>query len=377
VDKDMHYYGTYALARAAGVRADTARTIATAAQYVDDSNGADEAVVHPDGARFRLEATAHHPFSIKGLVRNNDLDDQQLVWVPFHFLPGGEGDTQSRRLICRKDSKFARAMVQHHLALAEDHFFGIELMGITAHVYADTFAHYGFSGVSSRVNRVVASSIRAENATDIPSRLDRFFAKFGMPNGLANFRTRVESFIGQQGTELDPAATGALGHGAVATFPDQPYMRWSYTYEMPEHSGITEMKRNNAQDYEEAAAALHAMCRKVAALKGGLHADGPGLAFERDVRLVVRKIFAEEKPTQDRIGIWKAAIADGRLGAPPGDQIPDYDPEAWTRDAQELSHVTTAERATERSAYRFHRAAAIHRNYVLTELLPRMGVYII
>src|SRR5258705_2423175 len=96
----MHYYGTYAMARAAGIRADCAHRIATAAEFVDDSTLTD-VIVHPDGARFRGEPTAHHPTE---LVPINNLDDQQLVWVPFHFLPGGIGETQSQKLMCVKDS---------------------------------------------------------------------------------------------------------------------------------------------------------------------------------------------------------------------------------------------------------------------------------
>jgi hypothetical protein len=113
MDIDMHYYGTYALARAAGIGAGSARIIATAAQYVDDSIGSTDAIVHPDGARFRSESTAHHS-SIFDLRILNNLDDQQLVWVPFHFLPGGEGTTQSEKLMCVKNSRFAQAMVTHH-----------------------------------------------------------------------------------------------------------------------------------------------------------------------------------------------------------------------------------------------------------------------
>src|SRR5580658_5255170 len=76
MDIDMHYYGTYALARAAGLSASVARRIATAAEFVDDSTDT-EVIVHPDGARFRGESTAHHPTD---LAPNNDRDDQLLVW---------------------------------------------------------------------------------------------------------------------------------------------------------------------------------------------------------------------------------------------------------------------------------------------------------
>jgi hypothetical protein len=376
LDIDMHYYGTYALARAAGIRADAARVIATAAQFVDDAIGSKEAIVHPDGARFRSETTSHHPFSLAGVIQNNNLDDQQLVWVPFHFLPGGDGDTQSQKLICRKDSKFAREMVRHHL-VESSKFYGLELMGITAHVYADTFAHYGFSGVSSRVNRVVAASIRPQNAPDGTGMLDRFLKKFGVQNAFDNFCIRVSSMVATKWTTLDPAATGALGHGAVATFPDQPYLRWSYDYEMPAYSGMPCMSRNNAQDYEEGAAALHRMFRDFAAHDERFYSDWAGLDFEKDLRLRVRQIFAVEKPSQDRSDIWKAAVTAGQFTSKPGETIPPYDPMAWQTEIEELRFLPSAQDATSVPSYRFSRAAAAHRDYVLMELLPKMGVYII
>ena len=37
MQKDMHFYGVYAMARAAGIKPDSAYTIAYASQFVDDA----------------------------------------------------------------------------------------------------------------------------------------------------------------------------------------------------------------------------------------------------------------------------------------------------------------------------------------------------
>src|SRR4029079_5571182 len=124
----MHYYGTYALARAEGIRADVAEVIATASQYVDDST-AHRAIPPPAGAVFKIEVTSHHPTD---LPANDDDGDQRRVWVPFHFFPGGEGSELTDKLICVKDSALAREMVSHHLGCAERPW-AVELIGITAH----------------------------------------------------------------------------------------------------------------------------------------------------------------------------------------------------------------------------------------------------
>ena len=49
-------------------------------------------------------------------------------------------------------------LIDHYLDL-QDRPFALELIGLIAHVYADTFSHAGFSGVSSRRNKVDAASL--------------------------------------------------------------------------------------------------------------------------------------------------------------------------------------------------------------------------
>src|SRR5690349_19517360 len=106
---DMHYYATYALARAAGISAPAAQIIATAAEYVDDSDYVD--VELDDQVFIHAPPTAHHPTN----KQNVQPVDQRSVWVPIHFIPGGEGDSLSEQLVCLKDSVIAREMVEFHL----------------------------------------------------------------------------------------------------------------------------------------------------------------------------------------------------------------------------------------------------------------------
>jgi len=141
------------MARAAGLKKEVCETIATAAQFVDD-HAEKESVEFRDGARLDVEATAHHTINVKNL----DREDQRQIWVPFHFLPGNEGDIYTQRLVCKKDSEIAQEVIKFNLSLL-DQPFALPLVGITAHVYADTFSHYGFSGVSSRANKIVNDSI--------------------------------------------------------------------------------------------------------------------------------------------------------------------------------------------------------------------------
>ena len=73
---DMHYYGTYAMARASGLRPETCQIVAAAAQFVDDNAGK-EKVEFDDGARIDVDATAHHTVD----VHNTDPKDQRKVFM--------------------------------------------------------------------------------------------------------------------------------------------------------------------------------------------------------------------------------------------------------------------------------------------------------
>ncbi|MCL1817629.1 MAG: hypothetical protein FWG35_01775, partial [Spirochaetaceae bacterium] len=117
MQKDMHYYGTYAMAVAAGIPQNDANIIAYAAQFVDDSTRYDSEVNHDGGMLFGI-TTAHHP--AQALIRSpkdhlSGLEEQRKIWVPFHFFPGGIGKTFAEKLLCVKDGKIVREMLDNHL----------------------------------------------------------------------------------------------------------------------------------------------------------------------------------------------------------------------------------------------------------------------
>ncbi len=351
---DMHYYGTFALAYAAGLKKETAAIIATAAQFVDD-NAAASTIEFQDGGRVDAEATAHHVAQLCNL----DKEDQRQVWVPFHFLPGNEGKTYSQRLICRKNSDIAKAMVSNHLTYAK-HEMGPHLIGITAHVYADTFAHWGFSGVGARRNKVdndsfVFYGLDQRTQEYIEGKAEEFFREYGECGGLfANLKSWLaETF------------SGALGHGAVATYPDRPYLKWSFEYEYPKKHRL---QRDNPKDFMEGCAALHSMFRKFAK-KNPQHASGAGLPFNT-IRPEVKQILLFQGTREGRIGQWLKAARAGKL-SPRGYIIPRYSPEDWLFEASELDNSSDSKAALGSNLYRFYQAASLHRYYVLRELLPK------
>jgi hypothetical protein len=64
---DMHFYGVYALARAAGVQPDVARIIAHASQFVDDAIE-DEAIVLEDQRGVVPTMTSHGPIDYQNTL---------------------------------------------------------------------------------------------------------------------------------------------------------------------------------------------------------------------------------------------------------------------------------------------------------------------
>lgn len=355
---DMHFYGTYAMARAAGLNVKTCTTIATAAQFVDD-NAKNDALTLKDGARVDILATAHHANDIS----NIELDDQRLVWVPFHFLPGNEGNSYTERLMCRKNSALAQEMVEHHLSMA-DRPFAAELLGVTAHVYADTFSHYGFSGVGSRRNRVDNGSIKLHGlggAIDqyIRNKAKLFFSSYNDHGGLVE---NIRAFA----LDVVEKISGALGHGSVATYPDRPYLSWSFDYE---NEDMPSSDRDNLATFLEACEALHAMFSRFAAARPEL-TDQPPKPFA-DIKSMVSNVLATEANCDGRIEAWREAASSGDLFPGGAELLPTYSEDTWHQQRESFCDLEDSRTAIDLEAFRFYQASAIHRTYVLRDLMPK------
>ena len=370
---DMHYYCTCAMARAAGLSPDDSRIIATAAQFVDDNAGKDT-ITFRDGARLDVDATAHHVFD----VANIDPEDQRHVWVPFHFIPGNEGDEYTEKLICRKDSAVVRELVDHHVGLSEKNYY-LPLLGIAAHVFADTFSHYGFSGVSSRKNRVDMGSLQIVNGArfdedlqdHIAKKGERFRERYGREGG---FLPNIKRLWQSVKSEVAETGSGALGHGAALTYPDRPYMHWQFEYEDRRGAGRGGTQgRNNPVTFLEGAEALHRMFRQVREFRDSEGADNGrewGQIAER-----VKDIIDRPGRKQERVGYWQEAAGNGDLHDGPGQRIPNYEDHDWNEQRERLAEdVASSSAVFQRPVFQFYQAAAAHRVYVLRDLLPGHGL---
>jgi len=355
----MHYYGTYAMALAAGLRADVCKTIATASQYVDD-NAVTKQVRLAGGGLIDVIATAHTTTQLQNL----DGEDQRLVWVPFHFLPGAKGNGLMEKLACVTDSDVANQAIKYNLTW-KDAPFAVELMGVTAHVYADTFSHYGFSGVSSPLNKVDAETITLDEDLDpeirnyITDKAEKFLGgKFGK---------LISRFGALQGAVAEEAS-GALGHGGAATYPDRPYLKWKFEYDEAGSSGW----RDNPATFLAGCRALHALFRQFAALRPDLTVS-KGRDFDSFASRV-DTLLRKPAKGDERAQAWIEAVTEGVFDDSKAG-IPAYEGEGWTKTIDGLEGKS-GEGLSTLSAYRFHQAAEVHRNHVLRVLLPANGIHI-
>lgn len=367
MQEDMHYYGTYAMARAAGLKVRHAKVIAYAAQFVDDATENDSEQ-HQDGGMLQAIATAHtNSEAIKNA--KNDHIEQRNVWVPFHFFPGNAGNTLSERLQCQKDSELARTMVNNHIehAVAVKDEYGLALMGVMAHVYADTFAHYGFSGVSSRNNMVDGESFefQVEDPTMlayINTKFTRFLHKYAFNILVENWRKAAN--------ELGEKAVGALGHGGVGTYPDRPFLKWRFNYELDnKDSGW----RDNPATYLEGAEKLHRAFSAFAE-KSGLRDKAVDFA---QIKHKVAEIIRLEADKKGRIEAWRAAILGGELFETEAQEALSYSEDEWERQKEYFNNLPSSQSATDQEVYQFQQAAVYHRDYTMKQLLPRHGIVVL
>lgn len=367
MQEDMHYYGTYAMARAAGLEVRDAKIVAYAAQYVDDATDRNSEV-HKDGGMLEAIATSHtNSEAISTAVA--DHSDQRKVWIPFHFYPGNEGETLSDKLVCVKNGELVQEMVKSHIdhAVTVKDEYGLSLMGIMAHVYADTFSHYGFSGVSSRNNAIAGDSFEFDVKNKqmlayINNKFNRFLNKYTPKFIIENWRK-----VANQGAEL---SVGALGHGGAGTYPDRPFLKWRFNYEINrKDSGW----RNNPQDFFDGCEKMHNAFSEYAH-KAGIAKNF--VSFDR-IKDKVYNIINLELDKDGRIDAWRNAIRKKELFDPTENEILEYSRKYLENQKDDFGILNKSHEIVKREIYQFHQAAIYHRDYTLKQLLPRYRIVVL
>jgi len=351
---DGHHALTYIAGRLAGYGRKQASIIAYSAQYVDDATNSG-VIQFKNGAMYSRISSAHKMLD----YRNSDALANHQVWIPFHFLPGNGGKVAGenpegsfiRKLVCYPDSPVARDML---CTCARDleKPYALHRIGITMHVYADTFAHQGFAGVNHEINEV--GKLKTNNKT-----LDRSFAY-----KIANFFLS-ESF--------------PLGHGAALSHPDRPSLIWEY------RNGLGEkVSRNNMDIFMDA---TDKMCRALQCFRKpdvGMNLGlMPGLPPTD-----AKKIFSLIKSIKGETGEvrhekWLDEIKKGSFSF--GGEDVSYIAKgqgSWKQ--QSIGQLKAFDTGREEFTFRktflssnwklFHDALQAHRLDILHDVLPRYGI---
>lgn len=238
--KDMHLYGTYLVARAAGYEPARAAILARSSMEVDCR-------IYEVCAFTKREPTVAGPASLESKV-------QWKTWAPFHLLPGLEGDSLEEKMICRA----AGPLVDDMLARpATSDWWS----GIVAHVLFDAYCHQGFSGIQSRLNKVASVSVdnasRAAMLTEVAESQISLAGMGKLPGALHDWLQH--DYDGEDRPEVTPAEPGiAMGHFfAVGGLPDAPHLCWSFTYRFPCAVTANPQTRDNPVIYLDACKALY------------------------------------------------------------------------------------------------------------------------
>jgi hypothetical protein len=370
VQIDFHHAATYVVARWAGFTAEDAGIVAHSAQYVDDATSSGE-IWFDNGGIYERISSAHKFYD----YRNMGALSNHHVWIPFHFLPGNLGEARPARppdlsreelvtrCITRPDSHPAREMMAA-VVQRQNRPYALHRLGIAAHVYCDTWAHQGFVGYRDRIN--LATGISANDAHHEKSFAERFGEFFG--HGV---EVLEEKFIGE---------SLPLGHGVVLSYPDRPYLVWSY------RNGHGELvQRNNPVEFGQAAAKLFQwFSRYRDHPKRGRDAIPMEYALP-EAFPALEKMLAEtvDENKQDRHAKWLRAIGDGTFGFSDTLGYVESGPGSW-RDAalgdvddtaSSAEHPIDCPPAFFTSHWKlFHDALQAHRFHVLNEILPPYGI---
>ncbi|MCK5294285.1 MAG: hypothetical protein KAJ49_06500 [Arcobacteraceae bacterium] len=346
---DGHHTLTYVLSRMVGFEHDEANIIAHSAQYVDDATNSGN-LKFTNGAMFSRISSAHGTYDMK---HHLDALENHLVWVPFHFLPGNDGLVAGKnpdgsfinKLVCKPYSPVAVDLLDECMK-DKDKEYGLYRLGITMHVFADTFAHKGFAGVIHNVNKV--KDLKCHN--------------YDM-----GFFDQLKS--------KTLSRTFPMGHGAALTCPDMPFLKWSYT------NGLgKKVERDNLKDFTDAAYDIFGQL--------GLYLAKQG----REVKAYLPEDMEQIKQNfenfrdedgEDRHKKWLKSIQDGEFSF--GSEDLEYIPKgqgSWKHQAiNQENSIDEDDDMFEftddfmHSSWRlFHVALKAHRFDIINTVLPKYGI---
>lgn len=203
MDLDFHYGTIYVLSRWADFGSVSANTIATSSQLVDDNF--DTTPFSDEEEKNNIAKGIRVRYSCQNVWGNLTGKGNEDIWIPFHFLPGLEGEKEEEKLVCKKYSALSKELKKRLYQTALNNSNYVFRLGVGIHVFADTWAHQEFAGINNAVNQVknllfTTQGSMAERVLD--EMLD------------STMLSKVLDMV------------MPLGHAAAIHCPDMPYLWW-------------------------------------------------------------------------------------------------------------------------------------------------------
>lgn len=307
-----HYYALLALCRTVGLNKDASHKIAYASQFVDDAKI--NCLDGDDGFNIQNIASCHsytkiRTFNYEAMINNT---------VAFHFPPGCEGNTFTEKLICKENSPIIRQIIE------EDIESEPEVLGMYMHIYADTFAHQGFSGLLSKENDI--EDLKEDNL---------LLFQNGFWDGVLNSFKKIKILSTFTEEKDFDDFMPAYGHGQANHNPDIPYLKWSYDYT---HDRCNEDNRekqivNNVERFERAFIAIKQYL-EMYLRKNLKYAD---VNFEQtkqaDDLVSFFNILKARETTKNKIKSWQKYLVDNKYYDEAADkEVLTYDETLWIKE---------------------------------------------
>ncbi|MDZ7641444.1 MAG: DUF6765 family protein [Desulfurivibrio sp.] len=159
-----------------------------------------------------------------------------------------------------------------------------------------------------------------------------------------------------------------FGTAAAMTYPDRPYLRWSYV----RAADGKKVERENPKDYLAACKAMHEMF--AAYLERVPRQAESGTAKRwREIRTPIKKIIEREGDKAARSKAWQEAMRNNQLFGGSA-RVPRYKGDKWSASIDDLEPRELPKDIDNLPVYRFYQAARIYRAHVLSNLLPAHNI---
>ncbi|MCR4923098.1 MAG: hypothetical protein K5931_03735 [Lachnospiraceae bacterium] len=267
MQKDFHYYATYAAANIAGFSPEESLVIAYSAQLVDECSKT--FLIKVKGPLTAATTQLQSELSECG-EDIFTLQDITRIWSSFHFLPGNLNASYPRRtkrflykyrLICNVNSDLEVLMLKKHKG------HSLQAYGMCMHVLADTWAHRYFAGTPSFVindGTDFFEILKNEAGEELEKKI-RF-----MHNPLKADNFSDNTYINSINQDNEKSIMN-LGHGRAGHLPDYSFIKYKY---LPSWGDYVYLIKDNPTEY------YLAFCQMVYALK---YLRGDIEDFKKDV----------------------------------------------------------------------------------------------